>query len=245
MRLTWSLCNYTRANISNALTMSMPADLGLVGSMENIALAVFFPPYILFEIPSNFLMKKFTPHVWLSLCMLGFGVVMLGQGFVQSYGGLLATRFLLGVFEAGIFPGSFYVISYWYTREESQKRFAIYFCSVVLASAFGGLLASAIEKMDGLQGLSDWRWIFILEGILSIVVAAAAFFFVSDFPSEVKWLTQAEKDAVLKRTQSDDANDASTSRITLHDIATFFKDPKNYLGAIMYFGKSHLTSILA
>lgn len=225
-----------RANIANAITMSMPKELGLVGQESNTALAVFFVPYIIFEIPSNILLKKFTPHVWLTLCMLGFGIVMLGQGFVQTYGGLLATRFLLGFFEAGVFPGSFYLISFWYKREESHKRFAIYFCSVVLASAFGGLLASAIAKMDGVGGLSNWRWIFILEGILSILVAGAAFFLVSDFPSEAVWLSEKEKHFVLKSTKVDETT--STGQVSRRDVSEFFKDPKNYLGAIMYFGKS-------
>ncbi|KAI0841291.1 putative allantoate permease [Hypoxylon sp. FL0890] len=222
-----------RANISNALTMSLPRELGLTGQQPNTALAVFFVPYIIFEIPSNILMKRFSPHVWLSLCILGFGIVMLCQGFIHNYSGLLATRFFLGFFEAGIFPGSFYLISFWYRRQDSQKRFTIYFCSVILASAFGGLLASAIAKMDGVRGLSNWRWIFILEGILTVLVAVAAFFYVSDFPSEASWLTDAEKQFVLQRTRAHETD--SEGKVTRQDLVEFFKDPKNYLGAIMYF----------
>jgi sugar phosphate permease len=223
-----------RANISNALTMDMPKELGLSGQQPNTALAVFFVPYILFEIPSNVIMKKLTPHVWLSACILGFGVVMLAQGFVESFGGLLATRFFLGLFEAGIFPGSFYLISFWYKREEAQKRFTFYFCSVIFASAFGGLLATGIANMDGVRGLSNWRWIFILEGILTIVVAGMAFFLTCDFPSDAGWLTDAEKDFVLRRTHASDS-DKTEGPITLRDLGAFFKEPMNWLGAIMYF----------
>ncbi|KAK8021843.1 hypothetical protein PG990_006981 [Apiospora arundinis] len=223
-----------RGNISNALTMSMPEQLGLTGQQPNIALAIFFVPYIVFEIPSNVLMKKLRPHLWLSLCTIGFGIVMLAQGFIQNYSGLLATRFLLGFFEAGIFPGSFYLISYWYRQEESQKRFTLYFSSVILASAFSGLLASAIAKLDGVRGLSNWRWIFILEGILTAVVGIASFFIVSDFPNEAKWLSERERQYVLERT---DANHtaAAGAAVTRLDLINFFKDPKNYLGPIMYF----------
>lgn len=217
--------------------MSMPQELGLTGQQPNIALAVFFVPYILFEIPSNILMKRFTPHVWLSACILGFGIVMLCQGFIQSYNGLLATRFFLGLFEAGIFPGSFYLISFWYKREESQKRFTVYFCSVIIASAFGGLLASAIANMDGIQGRSNWRWIFILEGILTILVAITAFFCVSDFPSEAKWLSETEKRFVLSKTRP---QETESEKVTMRDLVEFFKDPKNYLGGVMYFCKSLL-----
>jgi len=222
-----------RANISNALTMEMPKELHLKGQQPNIALALFFIPYILFEVPSNIMMKRFTPHVWLALCTLGFGIVMIGQGFVKSLGGLIATRVLLGFFEAGIFPGSFYLISFWYKREEAQKRFTVYFTSVILASAFGGLLATGIANMNGTQGYSNWRWIFILEGILTIVVAVAAYFFISDFPSEAKWLTEAERQFVLAKTGEHKTSD--DDKITSKDLAEFFKEPTNYLGALMYF----------
>lgn len=231
--LTWPL---PRANISNALTMDMPKELHLTGQQPNTALAVFFVPYILFEIPSNILLKKFSPHVWLSICTLGFGVVMIGQGFVKSFGGLVATRFFLGFFEAGIFPGSFYLISFWYKREEAQKRFTVYFCSVILASAFGGLLATGIANMNGVSGRSNWRWIFILEGILTCVVAFLAYFFVSDFPSQAKWLTETERQAVLAKTGE---HETAVDKITGRDLADFFKEPMNYLAAIMYFCRSH------
>jgi MFS family permease len=86
-------------------------ELGLLdGNKYNTALTIFFVPYCLFEIPSNILLKKFKPHVWLSLNMFGFGLVTVLQGLVQNYGGLLATRFFLGVFETGMFPGCFYLI---------------------------------------------------------------------------------------------------------------------------------------
>jgi MFS family permease len=213
----------------------MPAELGLTGQQPNIALAIFFVPYIVFEIPSNILMKRLSPHVWLSFCVLGFGIAELCQGFVQNYSGLIATRFFLGLFEAGIFPGSFYLISFWYKREESQKRFTIYFCSVILASAFGGLLASAIAKMDGMQGKSNWRWIFILEGILTIVVAMVSFFGVSDFPDDAAWLSPRERRAVLNKTRAESVG--LQGKVTRQDLARFFSDPKNYLAAVMYFCK--------
>ncbi|KAI1393507.1 major facilitator superfamily domain-containing protein [Hypoxylon trugodes] len=113
-------------NISNALTLGLPEELGLKGEQPNIALTIFFIPYIIFEIPSNIFMKRLSPHIWLSGSILCFGVIMIGQGFVKSYRGLLAARFFLGLAEAGIFPGSFYLISFWYKKEEAQKRFTVY-----------------------------------------------------------------------------------------------------------------------
>jgi MFS family permease len=215
--------------------MSMPTDLGLTGSQPNVALTVFFVPYVLFEIPSNILMKRFHPRIWLSGCILAFGLVMLCQGFVQNYSGLIATRFFLGLAESGIFPGSFYLISFWYRREEAQKRFTVYWSSVMVAAAFGGLLATGISKMDGVRGLSDWRWVFILEGILTILVGIAAFFFVSNFPSDATWLDEDERAFAIARTKSGDHDHVLS--VSGADLRIFFSDLKNYLGAVMYFGK--------
>ncbi|CAL8584609.1 High-affinity nicotinic acid transporter [Xanthoria parietina] len=157
---------------------------------------------------------------------------MICQGFVQNYSGLIATRFFLGLAEAGIFPGSFYLISFWYKREEAQQRFTVYWCSVLTASMFGGLLASAIANMDGIRGLSSWRWIFILEGIATVAVGFAAFFLVSDFPTDAKWLTEDEREWVVTRTAIGEKSDQSiNARTLLH----FFADVKNILAGVMYF----------
>jgi MFS family permease len=214
--------------------MGLPKDLNMTGEQPSIALTVFFVPYVLFEVPSNLCLKRFNPHIWLPACISAFGIVMLCQGFVQSYGGLIVTRFFLGLAEAGIFPASFYLISFWYRRDEAQKRFTIYWSSVLAAGSFGGLLASAITNMDGIRGLSDWRWVFILEGILSIIVAIIAFVTVTDFPTEAKWLTPEEKEFIVAKTHADEPH---TVPVTLKDVKTFFMDIKIYLGALMYFGK--------
>lgn len=118
----------------------------------------------------------------------------------------------------------------WYKREESQQRFTVYFCSVITASAFGGLLASAIAKMDGIGGLANWRWVFILEGLATILIGIAAFFFVCDFPDDAHWLTEEERAFVISRT----AGSKATRSVTSADVYRFFMDPKNLLGGIMY-----------
>ncbi|KAF2117336.1 putative allantoate permease [Lophiotrema nucula] len=221
-----------RVNISNALTMGLQKDLKLTTDQPNIALTIFFVPYVLFEIPSNILLKRLSPHVWLSFCTVLFGIAMLAQGFVKNFGGIMATRFFLGVAEAGIFPGSFYLLSFWYKREESQKRFSVFWCSVLTAGAFGGLLASAIAKLNGTAGLQNWRWIFILEGIGTIVIGIISYFTISDFPQSAKWLTEEERALVKERA----GHDHTSVPIGLKDIAWFFKSPMRVVGAFMYWG---------
>ena len=176
LSIMYLLAFLDRTNIANASIFGLVKDLNLKGTQYNTALTIFFVPYIVFEIPSNIILKRLKPHVWLSACMFMFGVVTVCQGLVQNYGGLLATRALLGLAETGMFPGSFYLIGMWYRRSEAQKRYTFFFASTTLAGAFGGLLASAIGKMNGLRGYLGWRWIFILEGTLTAVVAIIFFF---------------------------------------------------------------------
>lgn len=122
-----------RTNIANASVFGLQKDLGLTGYQYNNALTIFFVPYVLFEIPSNILLKKLKPHVWLSGCAFLFGLVTICQGLVTNYRGLLATRFFLGLAETGMFPGSFYLIGMWYKRSEAQRRFSFFFSSTTLA----------------------------------------------------------------------------------------------------------------
>ena len=166
LTILYLLAFLDRVNINNAQSFRLSQDLKLQRTQFNTALVIFFVPYVIFEIPANLLLKRFKPHVWLSGCMFFFGLITICQGLVQSYSGLLATRFFLGLAETGMFPGCFYLIGMWYRREQAQKRFSFFFGSASLAGAFGGLLASAIGKMDGIRGYHGWRWIFILEGVL-------------------------------------------------------------------------------
>ncbi|KAI1928302.1 High-affinity nicotinic acid transporter [Ophidiomyces ophidiicola] len=226
-----------RVNISNAVIFGLREDLKIVsGTQYNTALTIFFIPYILFEIPSNILLKKLRPHVWLSLCMFLFGFVTLVQGFVQNYAGLLTTRFFLGLFETGMFPGCFYLMGMWYKRTEAQKRFSFFFSSTTLAGAFGGLLAGAIGKMDGMSGYRGWRWIFILEGVLTCVIAVAWFFLIPDFPEDVKWMNEEERAFIQAKLAKDVGTAGHHVSLTWKDVLDVLKDVKIFLGGLMYFG---------
>lgn len=133
LSILYLLAFLDRTNIANASVFGLQKDLGLEGYQYNNALTIFFVPYILFEIPSNIILKKLKPHVWLSGCAFLFGFVTICQGLVTNYSGLLATRFFLGVAETGMFPGSLYLIGMWYKRSEAQRRFSFFFSSTSLA----------------------------------------------------------------------------------------------------------------
>ncbi|KAJ6788807.1 hypothetical protein PWT90_02810 [Aphanocladium album] len=232
-----------RVNIANAKVFDLAKDLHLEepgtkdSTKYNTALVIFFVPYCLFEIPSNILLKKFKPHVWLSINMFLFGFTTIMQGLVTNYSGLLATRFFLGVFETGMFPGAaFYLIGMWYKRSEAQKRYSFFFNSTTLAGAFGGLLAAAIGKMDGMRGYKGWRWIFIIEGALTVFVSFFIWFLLPDFPEDVKWLSEEERTYVKARLAADQGNHAIERPIKLRDVLSVLKDPKVIAGGFAYFG---------
>lgn len=236
LSILYLLAFLDRTNIANASIFGLQDDLGLKPTEYNTALTIFFVPYIVFEIPSNVLMKKLKPHVWLSACMFLFGLVTICQGLVQNYSGLLVTRFFLGLAETGMFPGSFYLIGMWYTRSEAQRRFSFFFGSTSLAGAFGGLLASAIGKMDGMRGYLGWRWIFILEGTLTCVVSLMFFFLIPGFPEDAKWLRAEERAYIKSRLQKEQGTSAAERSITMTDVFNVFKDFKIFVGGFMYMG---------
>jgi MFS family permease len=171
----------------------------MTGAQYNWCLTVFFFTYAAFEVPSNLLLKKLRPSVWLPTIMVAWGIVMTLMGIVQSYEGLLVARIFLGVTEAGLFPGVAYYITMWYARHEAQFRQALFFSAASVAGAFSGLLAFGIAHMDGVGGLAGWRWIFILEGILTVLVAIAAYFTLFDFPETASFLTEEERAFVVYR----------------------------------------------
>jgi MFS family permease len=124
----------------------------------------------------------------------------------------------------------------WYKRAEAQKRYSFFFSSTTLAGAFGGLLASAIGKMDRLGGYRGWRWIFILEGVLTCVVAIFFWFLLPDFPEDAKWLKEDERAYVKARLEVDQGKSALERTITFKDVVNVFKDYKVIVGGLMYFG---------
>lgn len=125
------------------------------------------------------------------------------QGLVKNYEQLIVTRVLLGVFEAGFFPASTYLITTWYCRFEVQTRMAIFYAAACIASAFSGVLAAAIENMDGISGVRGWRWIFILEGIATVVAGALTPWILPDSPGSCSFLNNDQKNFILRRLESD------------------------------------------
>ncbi|KAH8651088.1 major facilitator superfamily domain-containing protein [Xylariales sp. PMI_506] len=201
--LLYLFCFIDRANIGNARIAGMAADLKLEGYDYNQILSVFYISYILFEVPCTVFCKYIGPGWFLPAAALGFGICSLGTAFVQNTSAACGVRFLLGIFEAGMMPGTAYYLSRWYRRSELAFRLSLYIVMAPLAGAFGGLLASGILKLSHFGSTHSWRMIFAIEGIITIGISLIAFFTLTDRPGTARWLTQEEKDLAIARVKSE------------------------------------------
>lgn len=197
------------------------------GIQYNIALSIFFVPYILLEVPSNIILKKFKrPSTYLGILVVSWGLIMTFTGLVKNFTGLLICRVLLGVAEAGFFPGAVYLITFWYDSKQLQFRLALFYCASALSGAFSGLLAFAIAKMDGLGNLPGWAWIFVLEGAVTVFIGIATFFLMPDSPElSQRWLNQEEiKFLLLQRTVKEGGKRNVTGEVAQKFKWRLFKD---------------------
>ncbi|KAK4628549.1 uncharacterized protein CLAFUR5_04001 [Fulvia fulva] len=173
-----------RTNLSAAAIAGMREDLTLIGFRYSIITLVFFITYVLFQPPATVACKKIGPRNFLATITFLWGCVMIGMGFANEWSTLAGLRVILGVFEAGFFPGCVYLLSTWYARYEMGKRYAYFYLIGMFASACSGILAFGLMQMGGLADLGGWRWIFIMEGILTVLVATVGYFFLVPFPDD-------------------------------------------------------------
>ena len=166
----------------NARIAGLERELGLRGYDFNIALTCYSAAYTLFTLPANICCKWIGPGWFLPGCTLAFGVASVCTGLVHTPGQLFAVRFLVGVFESGMFAGAAYYLSRWYCRAELGFRLSLYIAMAPLAGAFGGLLASAILTLPGLGSLHGWRMIFVVEGTLTVGLSIVALALLTDRP---------------------------------------------------------------
>ncbi|KAK7908827.1 hypothetical protein PG985_016130 [Apiospora marii] len=226
-----------RINISNAKIQGMAADLDLdEGNRFNIALFIYFVPYILLEVPSNMVIRKVRPSWYLSGLMACWGIINMCMGFVHNYQGLIVLRFFLGAFEAGVMPGIIYLTSMYYKRHEFQTRMSFFFCSTLIGGAVGGLLAYSIAHLGGSHGLAAWRWIYIIEGAITAGIALLASFLIVDWPEQCRFLTDAEKDLLRRRLAADGAEEAQMETLNAQAWRLILRDWKIWLGALVYMG---------
>jgi sugar phosphate permease len=195
---------------------------------------VTYVPYILAELPSNLILSKIGPRILLPSLCVGWGIVTTLQSQVKGYGGLLACRFFLGLLEGGLFPGIVLYLSGFYRRHELQMRIGLFFSAAAMSGAFSGLLAAAIVQMDGVGGLTGWRWIFILEGLFTVCFGVFTAFLLPNTPDQIRNFTTEEAQHCLDRLEADGVANEST-KFSSKAFASTFKSLHIWLLCIALF----------
>ncbi|KAI5844487.1 major facilitator superfamily domain-containing protein [Morchella snyderi] len=235
MLILMYILNYLdRNNIAAARLAGLEDELKLTSTQYQTCVSILFVGYILMQVPSNMYLDKVgRPSIYLPTCMTIWGIISGATGGVHSFAGLVTCRFVLGFVEAAYFPGCLFYLSSWYTRKELGFRTALLYSGSLISGAFSGLLTAGItDGMDGVRGILAWRWLFILEGAVTVVVAVAAFFIIPDFPSTTKWLSPEERDMAIWRLEVDIGESDMTGSEKpnlLHGLKLAMVDVKTYL----------------
>ncbi|KAK7424131.1 hypothetical protein QQZ08_008737 [Neonectria magnoliae] len=202
---------------------NMEEDLGLKGTEYQTCVSILFVGYLCAQVPSNMLLNRVRPSLYMSGFCLAWSILSLLTYKATSYQSMVVCRFLLGVVEAPFYPGALYMISMFYTRKEIATRMSVFYTGNILASSFSGLIAAGVfAGLDGKMGLAGWRWLFIIQGALSILVALCAFWTLPDSPLKTRWLTEEERQLAHNRIAIDTTGrrEGTTVWTGLHEACT-------------------------
>ncbi|KAK8134912.1 MFS general substrate transporter [Apiospora sp. TS-2023a] len=224
-----------RNNLSQARLGTLEADLGMTGTDFNLATSILFVGYLLMQLPSNLLLTRVRPSLYLGLAMAVWGVISACQAAAHSFGGLVAARFMLGFAEAPFFPGAVFLMSSWYTRDEMAHRISWFYAGSSLANSFGGLIgAGVLGNMNGVHGISGWRWLFIIEGSITVAAAISSIFILPNYPATTKWLSREEQAYAQWRLIDDTGEADAAGASTLKEgVLLAMRDPRLYLFTLL------------
>ena len=226
--------NIAAARLAGLQEPKSKGGINLGSTQYLTALSILFVGYILMQIPSNLFLNKIgKPAIYLPTVMIAWGTISAATAGAQSYGGLVAIRFFLGFVEAAYFPGCLFFLSCWYTRKELGFRTAMLYSGSLLSGAFSGLISAGIKNgLDGAKGLRAWRWLFIIEGVITIFIAFIAYFVLPNFPRTTSWLTEEERQLAVWRLDEDIGEDdwvGSGPQTFFHGMKLAFQDIKMWI----------------
>lgn len=193
-----------RANVGFA-RLAMQDDLGLSKAAFDLGYGMFYLGYILFELPSNLLMKRIGARIWIARIMISWGLVSAATMFARDVWTFYALRVLLGIAEAGFFPGIIYYLSNWFPDRERAKVTAFFMLAIGVSNVLGNPVSGWImDHFNGVSGLYGWQWLFLLEGIPTAVVGVAVLFVLKDSPRDAHWLTEGQREWLIRRMAEED-----------------------------------------
>ncbi|MGT2473377.1 MFS transporter [Paraburkholderia steynii] len=224
------LCAYLdRINVSFA-KLQMLQDLGMSDAVYGLGAGIFFVGYLMFEVPSNLILLKVGARRWIARIMVTWGVISAAMMFVSTPTQFYVVRFLLGVAEAGFFPAILLYLTYWFPAGRRSKVTALFMTGIPMSGVIGGPLSGWImHSMSGAHGIAGWQWLFLLEGIPTVIVGIVAFFYLDDKVSDARWLRDDEKALIEADLQ------AESGHHKLHSLRDGLASPRVLLLSAIYF----------
>ena len=216
----------------------LETDLGIGVAAYGLGAGLFFIGYALFEVPSNMLLQRYGARVWLTRIMLTWGLVASAMAFIPNETWFYLLRFLLGVAEAGFFPGVVYYFTRWLPAGERGKAMAIFLSGSAIASILSGPVSGALLQIEGL-GLHGWQWMFLIEGMLSVLLCGFVWFWLDSLPRDAKWLRPEESQALSACIEDEQRlRQVGTGRPVKHAVLRLLLDPQILLFCYLYFSIS-------
>lgn len=220
-----------RINVSFAAE-TMQIDIGLSEEIYGYGAGIFFIGYFLFEVPSNIILERTGARRWIARIMITWGIISSAMMFVKGPVGFYVMRFLLGVAEAGFFPGMILYLTYWYPSSQRAKAVAWFMTATAIAGVIGAPVSGLILKMHGMGGLAGWQWLFLLEGIPSVLLGLSVLFYLTDGPAQANWLTENEKRWLVDSLSHDKK---ARSHHDSHSLMDALQNSRVWLLSALYF----------
>ncbi|MEO6909554.1 MAG: MFS transporter, partial [Edaphobacter sp.] len=220
-----------RVNVGFA-AMDMQRELHYSNTVYGTGAGIFFIGSALFDLPSNLMLARVGARIWIARIMISWGVVSTCMMFVRSPESFYILRFLLGACEAGFFPGMIFYLTYWYPSHERARAVAKFMTATSLAGVVGGPLSSALLRLDGVKGLAGWQWLFLSEGIPTILLGISVLFLLKNRPEEVHWLKPEEKAWLAEELHRDRVRYGAAEH---HALADALRSPMMWVLAGVYF----------
>ncbi|MEO7937775.1 MAG: MFS transporter, partial [Burkholderiaceae bacterium] len=231
LMVLWILAWIDRVNIG-FVKLTMLDDLKWSEAVYGLGAGIFFLGYFFFEVPSNLLLQKIGAKKTIMRITIGWGLTSVAMMFVKTPEWFYVGRFVLGVFEAGFYPGIILYLTYWFPNDRRAKAFGMFMSASALAGVIGGPLAGSIMGgLNGVNGWAGWQWVFLVEGIPSVIAGIVTYFYLTDRPEQAHWLTQRERELV----HADLERDHQAMGDREHSLLASLRDGRIWLLILIYF----------
>jgi len=214
-----------RVNVGFVAT-ELQRDLGLSATAYGVAAGLFFVGYCLFEVPSNLILERVGARRWIARIMITWGAVAMATTFVHGAASFMAARVVLGVAEAGFFPGMILFFTYWFPASERARTGALFMMASPVAVIVGAPLSTWVLRLDGIAGLRGWQWLFLIEGLPAVVLGVVVLATLTDRPEQARWLQPWEREWLARRM---DADREASPAVRHGSVAGAIGDPRLWL----------------